>query len=141
MISLILCLVLGILDAAKDIITFRFKQSVFYNLNHQFWDPLISWKNKYKVPLTPYKPKWYYPIFAPKLEERFPFSTTALVFLTDAWHLLKALYIVTILSAIFFYSQIISFSADIILCFCAYSFTFNLFESKIFNRTYWKYRK
>jgi hypothetical protein len=141
MISLILCLVLGIVDAAKDIITFRFKQSVFYNLDRHFWDPLVSWKNKYKTPLTPFKPKWYYPFLAPKLEERFPFSSTMLVFLTDAWHLLKALTIITILSIVYFYSEMIGFSADLILCFCAYSFTFNLFESKVFNRTYWKYRK
>ena len=100
MISLILCLVLGIVDAAKDIITFRFKQSVFYNLNRQFWDPLVSWKNKYKTPLTPFKPKWYYPVLAPKLEERFPFSSTMLVFLTDAWHLLKSTMIVCICLAI-----------------------------------------
>jgi hypothetical protein len=141
MVSLIFSLLLGIIDAAKDIITFRYKQSVFYKFNHQFWDPLVSWKNKYKTPLTPFKPKWYYPTLAPKLEERFPFSSTMLVFLTDAWHLLKSLYIFCILSIIFFYSPIIGFSADIILCFCAYSLTFNLFESKIFNRTYWKYRK
>jgi len=142
MISFILSLLLGIIDAAKDIITFRYKQSIFYNLNHQYWDPLISWKNKYKVPLSPYKKKWYYfNLYAPSLEERFPFSTTCLVFITDAWHLLKTLYILCTLSIIFFYSPIIGFSADIILCFCAYSLTFNLFESKIFNRTYWKYRK
>lgn len=141
MVSLFLCLLLGIVDAAKDIITFRFKQSVFYNLNRQFWDPLVSWKNKYKTPLSSFKPKWYYPFSAPNLEERFPFSSTMLVFLTDAWHLLKALTIITILSIVYFYSEMISFSADLILCFCAYSFTFNLFESKVFNRTYWKYRK
>jgi hypothetical protein len=142
MISLILCLVLGIIDAAKDQITFRYKYSVFANLNSQFWDPIVSWKNKYKLPLEQYKSKWYhFKLFEPLLTERFAYSTTAFIFITDAWHLLKALYIMCIICIIFFYSKLVGLSADIILCYCAYSFTFNLFENKLFNGTYWKYRK
>lgn len=58
----------------------KFK-SAFPKANDQFWNPETSWRNKYaKTPdgqvLTQY--------------EAFPFSTTALVFVTDGHHLTRA---------------------------------------------------
>ena len=53
-----------------------------------------SWGNKYFQPLEKYKPKWYYlGIIKPLYKERFPFSTTSLVFLTDYWHLNQFLFL------------------------------------------------
>lgn len=51
-----------------------------------------SWKNKWLlddsgklIPAT--KRPWYYlGLYLPKYEERFPYSSTCLVFLADAWH-------------------------------------------------------
>lgn len=44
-------------------------------------------ENKYAFPLTPYTPVWYYfSLFKPAYKEIFPFSSTALAFLTDYWH-------------------------------------------------------
>lgn len=60
-----------------------------------------SWKNKWYVvrdyskkdkPLIflPYRKRWYYfGLHTPKYKERFPFSSTILVFLTDQWHFKK----------------------------------------------------
>jgi hypothetical protein len=52
-----------------------------------------SWKNKYEVnpdgTLVPIESKnhwWYYGLYKPNYAERFPLSSTALVFLTDDWH-------------------------------------------------------
>jgi hypothetical protein len=52
-----------------------------------------SWKNKYEVnpdgTLVPTESKnhwWYYGLYKPNYAERFPLSSTALVFLTDDWH-------------------------------------------------------
>lgn len=57
--------------------------SDFFNItNHQWHDPRISWKNKYKVghdgePLQP-------------LQAKFFLSTNALVGTTDAWHMYQS---------------------------------------------------
>lgn len=48
-----------------------------------------DWINKYKKPLTISEviPWYYFGIKKPKFVEAFPYSSTALVFLTDKWHL------------------------------------------------------
>lgn len=57
-----------------------------------------SWKNKWYWNITvqygkhrlPYESKWYYfGLYKPEFKERFPFSSTILVFTTDKWHLFK----------------------------------------------------
>ena len=53
---------------------------------------LDTWENKYKLvddePVPELKKPWYYfGMYKPEYKERFPFSTTALVALTDRWHL------------------------------------------------------
>lgn len=46
-----------------------------------------NYKSKYKVPLEPYVRKWYYfGLITPKYKEKFIYSTTILVFITDYWH-------------------------------------------------------
>jgi hypothetical protein len=48
-----------------------FDSSIFRNLNDQWWNPVWSWRNKYKGKL-------------PYLGPKFFLSTTFLIFLTDA---------------------------------------------------------
>lgn len=48
----------------------------FPNANDQFWNPSISWKNKYRNGDYTQGPK-------------FPLSTTALVWVTDGFHLMR----------------------------------------------------
>lgn len=49
-----------------------------------------DWKNKYKqdngtlVEATNHW--WYFGLYKPKFQEKFPFSSTILVFITDRWH-------------------------------------------------------
>lgn len=46
-----------------------------------------DWKKKYAAPLIYSKNHWWYVgLYKPIYDERFPFSTTVLVFLTDSWH-------------------------------------------------------
>ncbi len=67
--------------------------------NH-FWNKTESWHNKYHMPLEK-KSHWYYfGIIKPIYKESFPFSSTALVFLTDGWHLLQFISLNTIIIAI-----------------------------------------
>lgn len=63
----------GIMEATKDTITFRFESSKFALLNPKFWNPNVSWQNKY-VSGSKIK-KWLF--------------KTILVWVTDAWHLVK----------------------------------------------------
>lgn len=71
-IGIILVILSSISEAIMDTIMFHYDRSVFIEKqNQQFWNPELSWKNKYKTDLkTP----------------KFPGSTTIFVFLTDAWH-------------------------------------------------------
>lgn len=69
--------------------------------NPYFWNPDTSWRNKWKLDdffeepisvsrITSKRHHWWYlGLHTPKYVERFPFSSTLLVFLTDGWHLLK----------------------------------------------------
>ena len=46
----------------------------------------IDWRNKYDISKTYFNHWWYLGLYKPKYSEKFPFSSTALVFLTDRWH-------------------------------------------------------
>ena len=61
----------------------------------RFLNSGISWRNKWQIgimgePLKVEK-KWYYFGVYPKYRERFPYSSTILVFLTDGEHLFQFL--------------------------------------------------
>ncbi len=47
----------------------------------------LDWQNKYDLTSTNKKHWWYLGLHKPKYSEKFPFSSTALVFITDRWHL------------------------------------------------------
>jgi hypothetical protein len=71
----------GAANGVMDTLQFHFAQSMFANparFDAPFWNPAQSWKNKYRDG-------------DPAQGPRFPLSTTAFVFLTDAWHLAKFL--------------------------------------------------
>jgi hypothetical protein len=56
-----------------------------------WWDKNDGWEYKWKLglPLMPRK-KWYYLwIFTPKYKEKFLYSSTIFVSLTDGWHLFQ----------------------------------------------------
>lgn len=79
----------GALDGLGDTLQFHFDKSPFSDsvrFSKQFWDPSVSWTNKYLNNDV-------------ALGSAFPFSTTALVFLTDGWHLLKFLKLKALLGA------------------------------------------
>lgn len=65
----------GFADGVNDAISFHYNsfQRVHPKANPQYWNPQISWTNKYED----VKGK----------TENFPLSTTALVFVTDGFHL------------------------------------------------------
>ena len=74
----ILLIVSGSCKGVMDTIQFHYDISIFNNVNHKqvFWDPKLSWRNKYKK--NSRSPKFWG-------------STTIFVFVTDAWHLFQFL--------------------------------------------------
>lgn len=81
-----LMLLAGATNGVMDTLQFHYGQSVFptdpgeklLGGSRQYWDPKVSWENKYKNYPDDQRPA-------------FPFSKTALVFLTDGWHLFQFL--------------------------------------------------
>lgn len=75
----------GMLNGVMDTLQFHYAGSpfpkgeeTFLGQKEIYWNPSISWKNKYKDYPSDQRPKFF-------------LSTTWLVSLTDAWHLLKTL--------------------------------------------------
>jgi hypothetical protein len=76
-------------NATMDVLSFRFERSVFAAIpaHRQWLDPRISWTNKWQGG-------------DPARGEAFPLSSTALVGLTDAWHLAKSVMLLCLCLAI-----------------------------------------
>ena len=128
MISLILIALAGALNATYEILFTGFSQSIFKKLNPEFWNPLESWKFKWASPFPQaVEDKWYYFGFLPRYKERFPYSSTVFVFLTDAWHLFKALMLGCIMLAVVNYSVLITPFIDFILLYITFTFAFTMF--------------
>jgi hypothetical protein len=74
--SFLLIIFSGLSEAIMDKLNFHFEKSIFSNEKYKqkFWNPIESWKNKWKDDLK---------------TERFLGSSTIFVFTTDAWHLFK----------------------------------------------------
>jgi hypothetical protein len=71
-ISLILIFIAGACKAVMDTLAFHYSVSRFSILDPLFWNPALSWKNKYSNPNT-LKPKFFG-------------STTLFVCFMDGWH-------------------------------------------------------
>lgn len=69
----------GFFNGSADTMRDKMSLSVFAKWDQQFWNPRISWKNKYV--------DWD----KGDRQPAFFLSTTALVFLTDGWHLANTL--------------------------------------------------
>ena len=131
MITSILLLAAGILNAVMDKIAFNYKSSIFKDLNPRFWDVKQSWKNQWKWPLEPYTGWYYFGLYTPRYKENFPYSNTFLVWATDAWHLAKALMLGCIMLGIVFYSPMFGWLIDAVVYYCIFTLAFTYFYSYI----------
>ena len=84
-----LMFVSGCFDANAEVLRINYNQfdAVFTNANQQFWNPDISYQNKWKN--GDYKQG-----------EKFLFSSTALVWTTDGYHLMRTLRNCTMVAAL-----------------------------------------
>jgi hypothetical protein len=134
MITLLLIIIAGALNATYEILFTNFKDSIFKDLNLLFWNPQRSWIFKWKQPFYPAEKKWYYFGVYPRYQERFPYSSTILVWTTDAWHLFKALMLGCIMLAIVFYTPLVSLFVDFIIFYLGFTFTFTIFYDYILRK-------
>lgn len=116
--TIIFLVIAAICKAVKDTVEFHFDYSIFSKFNAKYWNPSISWKNKYKEDLK--TPKFWG-------------STTVFVMFTDAWHLFDFLQLVSFLLAIIFYDKMIYFVADFVIFYIIFCCIFELFYSLIFK--------
>lgn len=65
----------GLAEGIMDWLQFRLSDTMLRG--NKFWDPEVSWKNKWEGPGPVH------------IREKFFLSSTLLVFLTDGWHLMK----------------------------------------------------
>lgn len=72
----------AISNSIMDKISFHFWKFRFKHLNRQWWDPQVSWKNKY-IDKNPKKGFKYLDLKIFKI--KYP------IFLTDAWHFFQTL--------------------------------------------------
>ena len=89
----------GFANSVMDTLAYHFTSSKFSKLDDkQFWDPSLSWTNKYKNG-------------DPKQGDKFFLSSTSFVFMTDGWHLAKMFYIffqlVTVLATTHFFARFV----------------------------------
>lgn len=124
----------AICKAAMDTLQFHYYKSIFdrpewpstiEDLNHNiFWNPAMSWQNKYKYGIHENGPK-------------FPGSTTIFVFLTDGWHLMQFFHnlflALTIVTGLYIGSSEMIWW-QYVVCFVLYRFTYSGIFELFFKR-------
>lgn len=110
MISYILILLASVCNAIMDVTSFHYDKSIFAKLNPKYWNPQVSWKNKYV--------DWDN---GNKERKKFLGINIAPAF-TDAWHTSKSAMLICLISAIILYEPLFNQLID----FCALGFLWNM---------------
>jgi len=104
-----------------DTLQFHYGNSCFSKLKKQnWWNPSISWKNKYKNN-------------NPDEGSKFFGSTTIFVWTTDAWHFFQMIFLSTFFLGIVFYSPMFTFEYSWIIDFIIYRIIFGFIFSLSFK--------
>lgn len=133
----------GLLKGALDKSSRGDYNNVYFNKEH-------SWKNKWALTPTKgivrnYKRPWYYlGLYKPKYIERFPYSSTLLVSLTDGWHMIQSIIIHTTMLSLntsLLMNKDDSFRLDVDwVSFLIYSVLFRV-AFEVFHRNSWFIKK
>ena len=124
-ITLIMMFLVGVSSAAMDTVSHHWAGSWFATLgNDEFFNPAISWKNKYMNG-------------DPAQGEKFLFSTTWLSWTTDFWHmakfmLLNAITVISVLSVRLSLKRIWHWAGIAVAIRAAFQIGFTLFYDYIF---------
>jgi hypothetical protein len=113
-------IIAGVFNAIMDVLKVRFKKSIFQYWKGQQWiNPSLSWHNKWK----------------PTSKFGDLIMSTILVWLTDMWHFVKMLMLLSISFAIVFYIPIYIWWVDILIMYFVFTTTFEIFFSKVLIKT------
>ncbi len=124
--SLVLFLLAAICDAIRDKITHHYNKSIFKKFKEKWWNPKISWRNKYVDGDL-------------KKGFRYKFPLSFLNNFTDAWHTFKVIEIMLLATAIIIQLSDFGFGWWIYLAYfaafgLAWNIPFNLFYNKILSK-------
>lgn len=121
-ISIIFAILAGIAKAICDTTSFHYDVSVFTK-HPMFWNPAISWKNKYKGN-------------DPSNGAKFPGSTTIFVALTDGWHLFGLIERISLAIAFTLAGILIAKNVWFVFlavgCYILFAFIFHMFYTYVF---------
>jgi len=120
MLSLFFVILAGICNSIMDTVQFRYHSIRFKKLNERWWDPKISWHNKWKNG-------------DPEQGEKYFGSSTFLILFTDAWHFVQSLMILCFSLAIVLYSPMTIVWIDAIIYYIVFGLIFELFWSYIWR--------
>lgn len=123
MISIILIFLAAICNAVMDVCSFHYYNSVFKNKNPKYWNPEISWKNKYV--------DWDK---GNKKRKKIIFNINFPVQLTDAWHFFKSSMLLFLISAVVLYKPIhpeLNELWSVLILGTVWNVTFSLFYNKL----------
>lgn len=126
-IGIILASIAGISKAIMDKVQFHYHKCIFkldpVKYNQKFWDPTLSWENKYKE--------------GSMTEPKFLGSTTYFVFMTDAWHLFQMIMLTCLFVGIaitaFYGVSLIYMVIKVAILRAFFGLTFTLFFNKFLN--------
>ena len=122
-VSYILVALAAICNSIMDITSFHYDESIFSKFNPQYWNPQISWKNKYiDGDVTKGMRKIFFGLFD------YP------TFLTDSWHCFKSLLIFLMVGAIVLYKPLFNIWIDFVLIGCVWNVFFNSFFNHFFKK-------
>jgi hypothetical protein len=119
-----LVILAGISKAIMDKINFHYSTSIFKKLNPLFWNPEVSWRNKWKNGDV-------------NQGEKFFGSSTFLVWTTDAWHLFQMVNHFTLILGVlivgFFIKDAWIFIINFVFLYINYTLTFEIFFKYFLN--------
>lgn len=126
-IGIILASIAGMSKAIMDKLQFHYHKCLFkfdpVRYNQNFWDPTLSWSNKYKE--------------GSMTEPKFFGSTSYFVFLTDAWHLFQMLMLICLFIGIavtsFYSGSFIFMMIKVIILRLFFGLSFTLFFNRFLN--------
>lgn len=134
LIIVLLIIFAAISKAIQDKIQFHFDESIFSKSKFtNWWNPKLSHRNKWKrngdVLVKNDKKLWYYLfLYFPKYKESFPYSSTFLVSLTDAWHLFGLIRNLSLVVAI----SLAAKNGYFLLLYPIFAFVFHIFFVYLF---------
>lgn len=143
--TLIFWLTAAFFYAILSVLKFRYDISILSKWD-SFFNPEKSWRLKYKVDerdnLRMAPSNWYYRLFRVKYKERFPGSATIFVGLTDGYHSIQHMMILSLVGAVTVFQGTADTWQEYMITLIAFHFIFVIFHQicygyLLIKKKYW----